>query len=170
MFAKSFALARQQIKPVQQRVLQLHTARPLLFQATGPRALFGDEVPNPATVPQPAANRLKGSYHWMNERAVSVISLPLLATAFIYGSNPINDMLMGIVLPVQVYMTFDQVLTDYFHARRWPVLSRVLKFSLVAMAGLAMFGAWRINTTDVGLTNYCSRLWNANKKKVEKTE
>ncbi|KAJ2362503.1 membrane anchor subunit of succinate dehydrogenase, Sdh4 [Coemansia sp. RSA 2611] len=117
----------------------------------------------------PEANRLKGSYHWMNERAVSLISLPLLATAFIYGAHPINDMLMGIVLPVQVYMSFDQVLTDYFHARRWPIISRVLKYALVGMAGLAIFGAWRINTTDVGITNYCSRLWNANKKK-EKEE
>ncbi|KAJ2823436.1 membrane anchor subunit of succinate dehydrogenase, Sdh4, partial [Coemansia sp. 'formosensis'] len=141
--------------------------RPLLFKASSPRALFGDEVPNPATVPQPPANRLKGSYHWMNERAVSLISLPLLATAFIYGSHPINDMLMGIVLPVQVYMSFDQVLIDYFHARRWPVVSRVLKYALVTLAGLAMFGAWRINTTDVGLTNYCSRLWNAGKNKKE---
>ncbi|KAJ2810751.1 membrane anchor subunit of succinate dehydrogenase, Sdh4 [Coemansia furcata] len=169
MISKSLSLARLRL-PVQQRVVQLHTARPLLFKASSPRALFGDEVPNPATVPQPPANRLKGSYHWMNERAVSLISLPLLATAFIYGSHPINDMLMGIVLPVQVYMSFDQVLIDYFHARRWPVVSRVLKYALVTLAGLAMFGAWRINTTDVGLTNYCSRLWNAgkNKNKEEK--
>ncbi|KAJ2820565.1 membrane anchor subunit of succinate dehydrogenase, Sdh4 [Coemansia furcata] len=106
----------------------------------------------------------------MNERAVSLISLPLLATAFIYGSHPINDMLMGIVLPVQVYMSFDQVLIDYFHARRWPVVSRVLKYALVTLAGLAMFGAWRINTTDVGLTNYCSRLWNAAGKGKKKEE
>ncbi|KAJ2469268.1 membrane anchor subunit of succinate dehydrogenase, Sdh4, partial [Coemansia sp. RSA 2322] len=139
--------------------------RALLFKATGPRELFGDEVPNPAQVPQPLANRLKGSYHWMNERAVTVISVPVLVTAFVYGAQPINDMLLGIVLPMHAYMGFQQVLADYFHARRWPVVSRVLKAALVGLTALAMFGAWRINTTDVGVTDYCKRLWNANKAK-----
>ncbi|KAI7832167.1 CybS-domain-containing protein [Kickxella alabastrina] len=154
---------------LQQR-MTLRTAQPLLFKATTPKALFGDEVPNPAAVPQPPANRMHGSYHWMNERAISVISVPLLATAFIYGSHPINDMLMGIVLPMQAYMEFDQMLLDYFQARRWPVISRVLKYALVTITGLAMFGAWRINTTDVGLTNYFSRIWNANNKKEERSD
>ncbi|KAJ2744087.1 membrane anchor subunit of succinate dehydrogenase, Sdh4 [Coemansia sp. BCRC 34301] len=151
---------------------------PSLLLANGMKKTFAKDykVPGPkefappTAVPQPPANRLKGSYHWMNERAVSLISLPLLATAFVYGSHPINDMLMGVVLPVQVYMSFEQVLTDYFHRRRWPVVSRVLKGLLVVMAGLAMFGAWRINTTDVGLTNYCSRLWNAAKNRKEEME
>ncbi|KAI9499958.1 membrane anchor subunit of succinate dehydrogenase, Sdh4 [Coemansia sp. RSA 1358] len=114
-------------------------------------------------VPQQQVSRTKGTYHWMNERAVSVLSVPLLATAFIYGSHPINDMLLGIVLPIHAYMGFQQVLLDYFEARRWPVISRVLKYALVTITGLSMFGAWRINTTDVGLTNYFSRLWNAKK-------
>ncbi|KAJ2550742.1 membrane anchor subunit of succinate dehydrogenase, Sdh4, partial [Coemansia sp. RSA 1933] len=135
------------------------------FKATQTHKLIGDDVPNPQSVPQPAESRIKGSYHWMNERAVSIISVPLLATAFIYGPQPINDMLMGIVLPVHAYMGFQQVLLDYFEARRWPVLSRVLRYALVAVTGLSMFGAWRINTTDVGLTAYFGRLWNANKAK-----
>ncbi|KAJ2796909.1 membrane anchor subunit of succinate dehydrogenase, Sdh4, partial [Coemansia helicoidea] len=139
---------------------------PLLFKATGPRALFGDEVQNPAAVPQPAANRMKGSYHWMNERALSVFSVPALAIAFTYGPHPINDMLLGIVLPIHAYMGFQQVLLDYFDARRWPVISRVLRYALAAVTGLSMFGAWRINTTDVGLTGYFSRIWNANKTKA----
>ncbi|KAI8319228.1 hypothetical protein GQ54DRAFT_299505 [Martensiomyces pterosporus] len=106
----------------------------------------------------------------MNERAVSLISAPILATALIYGAHPINDMLMGIVLPIHAYMGFEQVLADYFDARRWPVISRVLKYALVAVTGLSMFGAWRINTTDVGLTNYFARLWNANKTKAADAE
>ncbi|KAJ2611469.1 membrane anchor subunit of succinate dehydrogenase, Sdh4 [Coemansia sp. RSA 1365] len=140
----------------QQQRMTLRTARP---------QLFGDEVANPSSVPQPKANRIKGSYHWMNERAVSIISVPILATAFIYGAHPINDMLMGIVLPLHVHMGFQQVLLDYFEQRRWPVLGRVFKYSLAVVTGLAMFGAWRINTTDVGLTSYFSRMWNANKNK-----
>ncbi|KAJ2806397.1 membrane anchor subunit of succinate dehydrogenase, Sdh4 [Coemansia guatemalensis] len=149
----------------QQQRMTLRTARPLLFKSSKPTQLFGDEVPNPPTVPQPAANRIKGSYHWMNERAVSIISVPILATAFIYGAHPINDMLMGIVLPLHLHMGFQQVLLDYFEQRRWPVVGRVFKYALVTVTGLAMFGAWRINTTDVGLTSYFSRMWNANKKK-----
>ncbi|KAJ2689479.1 membrane anchor subunit of succinate dehydrogenase, Sdh4 [Coemansia sp. RSA 1285] len=145
--------------------MTFHSAAASRFRATQTPRLFGDEVPNPQTVPQPAASRIKGSYHWMNERAVSIISVPLLATAFIYGGHPINDMLMGIVLPVHAYMGFQQVLLDYFDARRWPVISRVLKYALVAVTGLSMFGAWRINTTDVGLTEYFAKLWNANKTK-----
>ncbi|KAJ1663439.1 membrane anchor subunit of succinate dehydrogenase, Sdh4 [Coemansia sp. RSA 1813] len=148
--------------------LKFHTATASNFKATQMPKLFGDDVPNPQAVPQPAESRMKGSYHWMNERAVSIISVPLLATAFIYGAHPINDMLMGIVLPVHAYMGFQQVLLDYFEARRWPVISRVFKYALVAVTGLSMFGAWRINTTDVGLTNYFARLWNANKAKAEK--
>ncbi|KAJ1964837.1 membrane anchor subunit of succinate dehydrogenase, Sdh4 [Dipsacomyces acuminosporus] len=165
-------LARSALTTLARRsgAVGLHTARPLLFKATTPKPLFGDDVPNPAAVPQPAANRLKGSYHWMNERALSVISAPLLVTAFVYGSHPINDMLMGIVLPLHAYVGFDAVLLDYFHARRWPVISKVLKYSLVLVTGLSIFGAWRINTTDVGLTNYVARLWNANKVKAEKKQ
>ncbi|KAJ2784053.1 membrane anchor subunit of succinate dehydrogenase, Sdh4 [Coemansia javaensis] len=143
----------------------LRTSATGLFRATGARQLFGDEVPNPQTVPQPAANRMKGSYHWMNERAVSVITVPLLATAFVFGPHAINDMLMGVVLPIHAYMGFQQVLADYFDLRRWPAVGRALKYALVAVTGLAMFGAWRINTTDVGLTSYFSRIWNANKRK-----
>ncbi|KAJ1732629.1 membrane anchor subunit of succinate dehydrogenase, Sdh4 [Coemansia biformis] len=145
--------------------MTLRTSAPLLFKATAPKALFGDEVPNPAAVPQPKASRMKGSYHWMNERALSIFSVPILATAFIYGAHPVNDMLLGIVIPIHVYMGFQQVLLDYFDLRRWPVVGRVLKYALVAITGLSMFGAWRINTTDVGLTNYFSRIWNANKNK-----
>ncbi|ORX72509.1 hypothetical protein DL89DRAFT_221272, partial [Linderina pennispora] len=112
----------------------------------------------------PPAHRMHGSYHWMNERALSVISAPIIVTAMVYGAHPINDMLMGIVLPIHAYMGFGQALADYFHPRRWPVVGRVLKYALVAITGLSMFGAWRINTTDVGLTNYFARLWNANKQ------
>ncbi|KAJ2352241.1 membrane anchor subunit of succinate dehydrogenase, Sdh4 [Coemansia sp. RSA 2618] len=153
---------------MQQR-MGLHTTRPFLFRATQAPHLFGDEVPNPTTVPQPPANRIKGSYHWMNERAVSLISVPLLATAFVWGPHTINDMLLGIVLPVHAYMGFGGVLLDYFDHRRWPVVGRVLKYMLVAVTGLSMFGAWRINTTDVGLTAYFGRLWNANKEAKKTT-
>ncbi|KAJ2401964.1 membrane anchor subunit of succinate dehydrogenase, Sdh4 [Coemansia sp. RSA 2559] len=150
--------------------LTFHTAAASKLRATQTPKLFGDDVTNPKAVPQPAESRIKGSYHWMNDRAVSIISVPLLATAFIYGAHPINDMLMGIVLPVHAYMGFEQVLLDYFEARRWPAISRVFKYALVAVTGLSMFGAWRINTTDVGLTNYFARLWNANKTKKSRDD
>ncbi|KAJ1853218.1 membrane anchor subunit of succinate dehydrogenase, Sdh4 [Coemansia sp. RSA 2703] len=165
-----FASRSMPTAAILQQRMSIQTARPLLFKATAPKALFGDNVPNPATVPQPAPNRMKGSYHWMNERALTVISAPLLVTAFAYGAHPINDMLMGIVIPMHAYMGFGQVLLDYFEARRWPVISRVLKYALVAITGLSMFGCWRINTTDVGLTNYFARIWNANKNKQAASE
>ncbi|KAJ2156534.1 membrane anchor subunit of succinate dehydrogenase, Sdh4 [Coemansia sp. RSA 552] len=168
MFAPGLARTRVAAgRLLGQQTRTLRVAKPLHFRSTNPANLFGDEVPNPPTVPQPPANRMKGSYHWMNERAVSVISVPLLATAFIYGAHPINDMLLGIVIPIHTYMGFQQVLLDYFDHRRWPVISKVLKAALVGITGLAMFGAWRINTTDVGLTAYFGRLWNANKQKKE---
>ncbi|KAJ1672539.1 membrane anchor subunit of succinate dehydrogenase, Sdh4, partial [Spiromyces aspiralis] len=144
--------------------------RPVWFKATQASKLFGDEVPNPATVPKHEPKKLSGSYHWVYERTLTVLLVPLVGTAAFYGAHPINDLMLGIAVPLHVHMGMESVLIDYFHSRRWPRFGPSLTWLLRLTTLLALYGCWKINTEDVGVTEYTKRLWNANKRKKSADE
>ena len=62
-----------------------------------------------------------GSYHWNTERALSLVSVPLIGTAMIYGSMPMVDIALGFVIPAHIHLGFDTIIQDYFPKRRSPV-------------------------------------------------
>lgn len=71
-----------------------------------------------------------GSYHWNAERALSLISLPLMGTAVIYGSIPTVDIALGIVLPLHIHLGFDCIIQDYLPERR----SKVRKMRIISLS------------------------------------
>ena len=59
-----------------------------------------------------------GSYHWNTERILSVVTIPLMGTAAIYGSIPSVDIALGVVLPLHIHLGFDCIIQDYLPERR----------------------------------------------------
>ena len=136
-----------------------------------------------------------GSYHWNAERALSLISLPLMGTAVIYGSIPTVDIALGIVLPLHIHLGFDCIIQDYFPERRSKVRKmRIisLSLSLVLLVSnftnllqylnllftwllrlgtvLTFYGCYVINSKDVGLTALTARLWTGKVPSEEKSK
>ncbi|ORZ30247.1 CybS-domain-containing protein, partial [Catenaria anguillulae PL171] len=102
-----------------------------------------------------------GSTHWTYERVFSAALLPPLAYALAAGTHPVNDMLLGVLIPVHVHMGFDAIITDYIPKRKSKALHYAavwaLRFGTLAVA----YGCWKINTEDKGLTETARQLWNA---------
>ncbi|KAI8917645.1 hypothetical protein PhCBS80983_g05508 [Powellomyces hirtus] len=114
--------------------------------------------------PKPAAetmhkSKMHGSYHWDLERALSIVSIPLLVTPFFIGSHPMVDLGLGVVIPLHSHIGFDAIIQDYLPVRRNPILGRVASYSLYAATGLCLYGCYQFNTNDVGITEFVKRLW-----------
>lgn len=100
-----------------------------------------------------------GSYHWNAERALSLITLPLMGTAVIYGSVPVVDIALGIVMPFHIHLGFDCMIQDYLPKRRSPILNTICTWLLRLGTILTLYGCYVINSRDVGLTALTARLW-----------
>ncbi|KAI9335375.1 CybS-domain-containing protein [Zopfochytrium polystomum] len=121
-----------------------------------------------ATVHPPVTYQQKsksaGSYHWDIERALSLVSVPLIATAFIAGPIPAVDLALGVVIPIHTHIGFDACIQDYVHERKYGVLQAVAKGALYAGTGLTLYGLYQFNTKDVGITQFIADLWHGPKK------
>ncbi|KAJ3000794.1 membrane anchor subunit of succinate dehydrogenase, Sdh4 [Globomyces sp. JEL0801] len=100
-----------------------------------------------------------GSFHWNAERALSLVSLPLVGSAFIYGSIPLVDIGLAIVLPLHTHMGFESCITDYVPKRVYGVLNTILSWILKVSTVLTLYGCYVINSQDVGMTALAKRLW-----------
>ncbi len=106
-----------------------------------------------------------GSFHWNTERALSVLTVPLLGTAAMYGAIPAVDIALGIVLPLHCHFGFECCITDYqgkiadFLRMQSSTVYTILIWMLRVATGLALYGCYRINSTDVGITTVFKRLW-----------
>lgn len=76
-----------------------------------PRSYVANEVKSP----------VHGSYHWNAERALSIATVPLMVAPFIWGSVPMIDIALGLVIPAHTHLGFDCIITDYFPARKTKV-------------------------------------------------
>jgi hypothetical protein len=45
---------------------------------------------------------------------------------------------------------FDQVLTDYLHPRKFPVIGNIAKWFVRLASGGVLVGIYQFNTTDIG--------------------
>ncbi|CCL98367.1 uncharacterized protein FIBRA_00362 [Fibroporia radiculosa] len=134
---------------VHKRIVSTFTRRslrPLVVQA-----IYKGTVNDPTTFPP--ASKSHGSYHWAFERLLSAGLVPLTVAAFATsGTNyPILDGLLG----------FDGVLVDYLHARKFPILGRVLTWTLRATTVGVLVGVYQFNTNDIGLTELIAKVWHA---------
>jgi succinate dehydrogenase (ubiquinone) membrane anchor subunit len=104
-------------------------------------------------------SKTEGSYHWSAERALSVVTVPLIGAAFIAGPLPLIDLGLGVVLPLHTHMGLDTCIQDYVPQRKYGVLHTVCVWLLRAGTGLTLYGMYQFNTNDVGITAFFKRLW-----------
>ncbi|ORY45050.1 hypothetical protein BCR33DRAFT_659401, partial [Rhizoclosmatium globosum] len=100
-----------------------------------------------------------GSYHWNFERGLSVVTIPLVATALISGPIPLVDFGLGVVLPLHTHLGFDCIVQDYIPARKYGILNTIGTWGLRIVTGVVLYGCFAFNTTDVGITAFVKRLW-----------
>ena len=103
------------------------------------------------------------THHWLYERGVSIVLVPLITSAFIVGPSPAIDFALGVVIPLHCHMGFETIIADYLPLRRSPVLGRVAHYGLGISTLLALYGFYELNTKDVGITAYTAQLWNGPK-------
>ncbi|KAI8921792.1 CybS-domain-containing protein [Entophlyctis helioformis] len=104
-----------------------------------------------------------GSYHWTFERSLSLVSLPLVTGAVALGPTPYIDFALGFVIPLHCYFGFESMIEDYLPARRVGILYSILIWTTRILTGVAIYGCYVINTTDVGITALAQRLWTGKK-------
>lgn len=105
---------------------------------------------------------MHGSKHWSFERLISVSVFGLIGAAAACPHKMI-DFALGFVLPLHCHFGFESILMDYLHPRKFPVIGRFSKGALFAATGLSMYGLYRYNTEDVGITEGVKQLWHAKK-------
>ncbi|KAL2913515.1 hypothetical protein HK105_206975 [Polyrhizophydium stewartii] len=142
------------------RTLRLPLATSVRFSPVA-RAAFAVPV---ATFRTDAAaeepkSRAHGSYHWSFERSLSLVSLPLIGSAAVFGPIPAVDFLMGFVIPAHCYFGFESMIVDYLPARRVGAFYSIMIWTTRIITALAMYGCYIINTTDVGITALTKRIW-----------
>ncbi|PVU99095.1 hypothetical protein BB560_005557, partial [Smittium megazygosporum] len=97
---------------------------------------------------------------WLTASLVSMVGFALF-----YGPQPINDLLLGIAFPIHAAIGASAPVTDYIPIRQYPKLRKFALFLLYGGTILTLYGCWVINTKDVGITAYISRLWHAREQK-----
>jgi succinate dehydrogenase (ubiquinone) membrane anchor subunit len=110
-----------------------------------------------------APSKALGSYHWNFERGLSVITVPLLAVAFV-SPLPLVDFALGFVLPLHCHFGFDCMITDYLPVRRTKYLNLFCTWLLKITTLLSIYGCYLLNTYDVGMTQFMKNLWNGPEK------
>ncbi|KAG9020250.1 membrane anchor subunit of succinate dehydrogenase, Sdh4 [Tulasnella sp. JGI-2019a] len=123
--------------------------------------ILAGSVNDATTFPEP--NRSHGSHHWAFERLLSVVLLPLTASAFAMSSSPhpVVDGLLAMSLVIHSHIGFDSVVVDYLDKRKFPVIGPMAKWGLRAATATVLVGVYQFNTTDIGLTELVTRVWHA---------
>lgn len=111
-------------------------------------AFIKGTVNDATTFPPPS--RTAGSYHWDFERIVSIALVPLFASSVVQGAHPITDGLLAGLLVIHSQLGFDQILTDYVHKRKFPVIGPIAKWGVRSATVLALVGLYQFNTNDIG--------------------
>ncbi|KIK61332.1 hypothetical protein GYMLUDRAFT_42916 [Collybiopsis luxurians FD-317 M1] len=111
----------------------------------------------------PYHSKTKASYHWVFERLLSAALVPMTVAGFATnGTNyPILDGILGLCLVIHSHFGLDSVVVDYLHARKWPILGPVTKWTLRTATVATMIGVYQFNTNDIGLAELIARVWTA---------
>lgn len=88
--------------------------------------------------------------------------MPLTLAPFAAGSlNPTLDAILCGSLLLHSHMGFQNIITDYVPARKYPKSRRALNWGLGAATALVGVGLYEFETNDVGLTEAIKRIWRA---------
>ncbi|KAJ1567044.1 membrane anchor subunit of succinate dehydrogenase, Sdh4, partial [Nowakowskiella sp. JEL0078] len=104
-------------------------------------------------------SKTHGSYHWNIERGLSVISLPLIASAALVGQNSLIDLGLAVVIPLHCHFGLEGLVVDYLPYRTYPVIYRAGKILVYTLTGLTIYGLYEFNTNDIGITEFTKRIW-----------
>lgn len=106
-----------------------------------------------------SGNRMHGSYHWIYERVLSGASLATLTYGVLSGPSNTLDVALAVVLPLHCHIGFQTIVDDYLPKRKFGAVYNVAKGSLLLATGLALYGAYRFNTENIGISEAISELW-----------
>lgn len=106
-----------------------------------------------------SGNRMHGSYHWMYERILSGASLATITYGVIAGPSNALDVALSVVLPLHCHIGFQTIIDDYLPKRKFGAVFNVAKGSLLVATALTLYGAYKFNTENVGISEAISQLW-----------
>ncbi|GAA5861655.1 hypothetical protein JCM3774_002659 [Rhodotorula dairenensis] len=146
----------------------LYAGRPLAAAQSAAARHVEGTVNDPTTFPTP--NKAHGQYHWTFERLLSAALVPLVGATAVSSANPVLDGILCTAIVAHTHMGFDNILTDYLHPRKFPVLGRIATWVLrLATAGV-LVGVYQFETNDIGLTELLKKMWRAHDAKKPLTE
>ncbi|SCZ93161.1 BZ3500_MvSof-1268-A1-R1_Chr6-2g08499 [Microbotryum saponariae] len=111
--------------------------------------------------PFPAPNKAHGSYHWTFERLLSGALVPLVGATAVTSVHPILDGVLAVAIVAHSHMGLDQVLIDYVHPNKFPVIGTISKWLVRIATGGVLVGVYQFNTNDIGLTELVKKAWHA---------
>ena len=106
-------------------------------------------------------DRFHGSYHWIYERTLSALSFLTLSCGVLTGPSHGLDLALATILPLHCHIGFGAIIEDYLPKRKFGRFNDALRWSLLGMTGLAMYGAYRFNTENIGISEAISTRWKA---------
>lgn len=76
----------------------------------------------------------------------------MLAPAFVGAGNHIVDMGIAICVPIHAYGGWHSIVSDYLPYRKFGAVYDVVTWALRVLSALAVYGMYRLNTEDIGVT------------------
>jgi succinate dehydrogenase (ubiquinone) membrane anchor subunit len=74
-------------------------------------------------------------------------------------THPHIDMALGVVLPLHCHLGMDCIIQDYLPKRRVGMLNPFAKSVLGVTTVFSLYGLYKLNTEDVGITEYVKKVW-----------
>ncbi|EMS22444.1 CybS-domain-containing protein [Rhodotorula toruloides] len=140
-----------------------HSGRPLAAAQSSAAKPYVEGTVNDPT-PFPTPNKAHGQYHWTFERLLSASLVPLIGATAVSSANPVLDGVLCTAIVAHSHMGFDQILTDYLHPRKFPVLGPIMSWLLRFATVGALVGVYQFETNDIGITELIKRAWKAEKE------
>jgi len=110
-----------------------------------------------------AKGRMEGSYHWALSKLVIAGILACVVASGIVGHHMFIDVMLGALLPMHVYYTFQDLIFDYIPSRRYPRANKYLIWLLRLTTVISLFSMFKFNTQDIGISDAAKQAWNAAK-------
>lgn len=154
------------------------------FQTTSKRALT---IPFLPVLPQkpggvigtpndpykaPPVNKAEGSVHWWIEKSFALTSVPLVTAAFL-TTGPlatVADSVLAVSLLGYSYVEFQSCITDYITSRVYGRWHNYAMYLLGAGSLLSLFGIYKLETENDGITGLVKQMWKVNSTSTSTTQ
>ncbi|ORX55271.1 hypothetical protein BCR36DRAFT_346929 [Piromyces finnis] len=107
--------------------------------------------------------RMEGSYHWALSKIVVAGILGCTVVYGIFGHHMFIDVLLGVLLPMHVFYTFQDLVFDYIPSRRYPRANKALIWIIRIITIISLFSMFKFNTEDIGISDAAKQAWNSAK-------